>query len=146
PHSSRETSPMLLAAMTAALTLTAAPVDERSAQWVTHDVSGEGPVASFLNWNFTSVITRAHCAGGQITFQYFYDVPAPPGPGDRGLAMTTDSTDYALTPSVDEMDRQVYTLSLGGKAALRQARNVDLDAPNEADEPWYLGQSAALVN
>jgi DNA-binding PadR family transcriptional regulator len=44
------------------------------------------------------------------------------------------------------LDRQVYTLSPEGKAALKQARNVDLDAPNEADEPWYLGQSAALVN
>ncbi|MGX1746987.1 MULTISPECIES: hypothetical protein [unclassified Brevundimonas] len=137
---------MLLAAMTAALILTTAPVDERSAQWVTHDVSGEGPVASFLNWNYTSVITRAHCAGGQITFQYFYDFPGSPGPGERVLAVTIDNTDYALTPSVDEMDRQVYTLSPEGKAALRQARNVDLDAPNEADEPWYLGRSAALVN
>src|SRR5690606_7309568 len=111
PSSSRKTSPMLITAMTAALTLTAAPVDERSAQWVTHDVSGEGPVASFLNWNFTSVITRAHCAGGQITFQYFYDFPGSPAPGQRVLAVTIDNTDYALTPSVDEMDRQVYTLS-----------------------------------
>ena len=137
---------MLIAAMTAALTLTAAPADERSAQWVTHDISGEGAVASFLNWNFTGVITRAHCADGQVTFQYFYDFPGSPAPGQRALTLTVDGADYRLTPSVDEMDRQVYTLSSDGKAALRQARNVDLDAPNEADEPWYLGQSAALVN
>ena len=134
---------MLIAAMTAALTLTA---DERSAQWVTHDISGEGTVASFLNWNFTSVITRAHCAGDQVTFQYFYDFPGSPAPAARALALTVDGADYRLTPSVDDMNRQVYTLSPEGKAALKQARNVDLDAPNEADEPWYLGQSAALVN
>ncbi|WP_313575806.1 hypothetical protein [Brevundimonas sp.] len=136
---------MLIAAMTAALTLTAASADERSAQWVTHDVSGEGPVASFLNWNFTSVITRAHCADGRVAFQYFYDFPGSPGPGERVLAVTIDNTDYALTPSVDDMDRQVYTLSPEGQAALKQARNVDFHAPNEADEPWYLGRSAALT-
>ena len=136
---------MLIAAVTAALTLTATPVDEKSAQWVAHDVSGEGPVASFLSWNFTSVITRAHCADGRVAFQYFYDFPGSAIPSERVLAVTIDNTDYSLTHSVDEMDRQVYTLSPEGQAALKQARNVDFHAPNEADEPWYLGQSPALV-
>ncbi|MET4684625.1 hypothetical protein [Brevundimonas faecalis] len=136
---------MLATAMTAALALTV-PADGNSDQWLARDVSGEGPIASFLSWNYSNVITRAHCANGQVTLQYFYTFPEAPSPAEAPLALLIDGASHRLAPSVDDMDRQVYTLSSQGKAALRRARNVDLDAPNEADEPWYLGQAAALVD
>jgi len=136
---------MLITAMTAAIALTA-PADGKSDQWLARDVSGEGPVASFLNWNYASVITRAHCTNGRVALQYFYTFPETPLPAEASLALMIDDSPYPLAHSVDDFDRQVYTLSPEGKAALRQARNVDLDAPNEAGEPWYLGEAAALVD
>lgn len=140
---------MLTAAMMSALALSAQAVSavpgDRSDQWLSREVSGQGTVVSFLSWDFTSVITQARCDDGRITFQYFHEAKDAPSPTDRPLALLVDDTSYRLDPSVDRMSRQVYTLSREGVVALTNARNVDLDAPNEMGEPWYMGPSAALV-
>lgn len=140
---------MLTAAMMSALALgaQAAPTasDARADQWLSREVSGQGTVVSFLSWDFTSVITQARCDDGRMTFQYFYDAKDTPVPTEKSLALLVDDMSYRLDPSVDRMSRQVYTLSPAGTVALTNARNVDLDAPNEMGEPWYMGPAAPLV-
>lgn len=142
-----ERPPMLTAAVISALSLLhVAPIaDAKDDQWLYRDLSGEGPVASFLSWNYSTVITRAHCANGQVALEYFHDASESPTLAERPPTLLIDEVAFKLTPSTDRRSRQVYTLSADGKAALRRARNVDLDAPNEMDEPWYMGRAGALV-
>ncbi len=138
---------MFAAAVLSALSLMQATsaADRRDDQWISREVSGEGTVASFLSWNYTSVIARAHCDDGRMTFQYFYDAPDSPTLTERPPTLLVDDVPYQLAPSIDRMSRQVYTLSPAGTVALTNAGNVDLEAPNEMDEPWYMGPAAALV-
>lgn len=136
-------SAVLLSAMTL-LSATMIEAEDRSDQWLLRDVSGEGPVAAFLSWNYASVIARAHCAGGRVVLQYFPDTGAA-GSEVRPLSLIIDASTFPLVPSVDSMSREVHTLGAEGGRALRNARNIDLDAPNEMGEPWYMGHAPALV-
>ena len=136
------------AIVAAALALAAAGPNDRSEQWIYRDVGGSvGPVATFLSWDYSTVILRAFCDAGRVAIDY-----APPEAlrmtgSLPSLVLLTDEAEFRLEVewlpdgrlrgSIDPSPRLVSELTRGSE--------LMLDAPSETEEPWYLGNPEALA-
>ena len=118
-------------------------------QWIYRDIDGaEQAAAVFLSWDYRSVIVRATCEeGGRLRIEYFSGVSSV------AAEPMTLIVDERATPMDTTLDTAGERPALVGRApataelafALRHAVDVQLDAPNEMNEPWYLGRAEPLA-
>ncbi|WP_292224408.1 hypothetical protein [Brevundimonas sp.] len=107
-------------------------------QWITGRIQDRDPVASFLTWDFSSVILRATCRNREVIIDYYGDDVVP-----RDAPKTTLFVDGAAF-EMRRTDVAQYLMDATGIAALQRGMAVEFDAPNEMDEPWYLGEARPL--
>lgn len=124
--------------MIALLALMAAVQAGNEPQWVTGRIQDRDPVASFLTWDFSSVILRATCRNREVIVDYY---------GDDVVPRDASKTSLFIDGAAFEMRRTgvaEYAIDAAGIAALQRGQWVEFDAPNEMDEPWHLGEARAL--
>jgi hypothetical protein len=122
------------------LALGAAMQAVTDAQWATGRIQDRDPVASFLSWDYSSVILRAGCRGQEVVITYYGDQVVPHDPPETVLIVDDAVFKMRRTGPAE------YVLDADGVAGLQQGRWVEFDAPNEMGEPWYLGEAHALKN
>ena len=124
--------------MIALLALMTAMQAGNEAQWVTGRIQDRDPVASFLTWDFSSVILRATCKNGEVIVDYYGDNVVPRDAAKTALFVDGSAFEMRRTGVAE------YAIDAAGIAALQGGQQVEFDASNEMDEPWHLGQARAL--
>ncbi|GAA0211934.1 hypothetical protein QOZ96_002396 [Brevundimonas nasdae] len=124
--------------MIALLALVAAMQAGNEPQWVTGRIQDRDPVASFLSWDFSSVILRATCRNHEVAIDYYGDDVVPRDAPKTTLFVDGDAFEMRRTGVAE------YVIDEAGVAALQRGQWVEFDAPNEMDEPWHLGEAHAL--
>jgi hypothetical protein len=143
-------------------------VGDRDLQWIYRDRHGDGsasPSAIFLSWNYSSVILRAECTGdeygnsgkggsGSITLRYY---PSPPvisydengmykdqpfdpfsfSRGELNTEFAAKIEPQAVTGTIDVTPKLLKILKPGNQP-------LEIEAANEMEEPWYVGQAEPL--
>ncbi len=141
---------MIAFALTAALAVGAAPLPQAEDQWIYRDGLSSGPVASFLGWNYRSVLIRAACEQNVLLIEYF------PGSGvaetDPPMTLYLDEAPFELRTSTT---RDGDGLALQGRvpvtpqllSVMASARHIMLGVTEpsaDLDEPWHLGTAQPL--
>ncbi|GAW40265.1 hypothetical protein SH203_00662 [Brevundimonas sp. SH203] len=124
--------------MMALLALLATTPAASEPQWVTARIQDRDAVASFLSWDYSSVILRATCRNQDVVIDYYGDDVVP-----RDAPKATLYVDGAAF-DMRRVGVAQYVLGASGITALRRGQSVEFDAPNEMGEPWRLGEAAAL--
>jgi len=136
----------VLTALSIALAATPA-LAARDDQWVAREEMGDGslgPAALFLSWDYSAVLFRATCDQGDLVMDYFGDgevavTEAPPMSlyGRSTVTLRTRVVDGRLEGRVKVTDAVLQ--------ALEVSHELQIDAPNEMSEPWYVGQAKPLL-
>jgi hypothetical protein len=142
--------------------------DDREQQWIYREKHGDGtlsPTAIFLSWNYASVIIRAECqvdhygnpgkaGNGGITMHYYPGAPIvtldeyggyKEGPfqpfvfsrGGKSVETPAAVTSSAVTGNIAVTPELLNILKPGKE-------DLEIEATNEMDEPWYVGQAEPL--
>ena len=144
------------------------PVGDRDLQWIFRDKQGDGtasPAAIFLSWNYSGVIMKAECSAdefgnsgkagnGGMTLFYYPD-PVVVRPDEYGQYADAPFSPYVLTRGKQSLQfpAKVSRSGISGSIAitpqllaiLKPATNeLEIEATNEMDEPWYVGQAEPL--
>ncbi len=135
------------AAMLAVLScLATAAVADRDDQLIFRQILGSGkdkPTAIFLSWSYRAVLFRATCdrPTHEIALEYFGDGEIPLTASDK-LGIRGTETAILATRLVDGV------LEGRGNAdlllAISGSDNLEIDAPHEMGEPWYVGRAEPL--
>jgi len=126
----------------------------RDDQWIYRDTPAAGqPTAVFLSWAFASVVFRATCdhKTRELVLEYMGDGAVPLSrrhelsvgrEGERrGLSMRTRMT-TAWRKSGTLEGRLLVTPAV--KSAIGAAGPLQIAAPNEMGDPWYVGEAEPL--
>jgi hypothetical protein len=158
--------PLMLLAATP--TIAQSEVGDRDLQWIYRDKHGDGtasPSAIFLSWNYSSVILRAECTGdeygnagkagsGSITLRYY---PSPPVISYDENGMYKDQPFDPFSFSRGELNTE-FAATVGPQAVVGHIdvtpkllkilkpgeQPLEIEATNEMEEPWYVGQAEPL--
>jgi hypothetical protein len=126
-------------------------IADREDQWIFRTISsanGEEPVAIFLSSHYGEVILRATCdlSGAMVILEY---------PLDRQLRLT--DADKVLSIGFFEDSGAKFSTEIAnglmiGRAKpdadllriARDKRDLEVYAPNDMEEPWYVGHAEPL--
>lgn len=121
----------------------AVPTDGREQQWKTITPVGQhSPTAIFLSWDGTEVVFTARCdsSSKEIVIRYNLQANAPFDPA-RPLAI--GDVDFRTTKTGEVLEgRSRLTSPL--KRVLNSRSEIQIQAPNDMDEPWYVGIAEPL--
>lgn len=119
-------------------------------QWLFHLPDRAGsfePAAVFLSWDYSAVIFRATCdhATQELVLRFFGDTVTPPTASTPPLSISSAKHEVTLATRLDGMD-MVGRLKVGPdlNQILDDPSHLAIDAPNEMDEPFYVGHAEAL--
>jgi hypothetical protein len=119
---------------------------DRDDQWIFRQTLGSGsdkPTAIFLSWEYSAVLFRATCdrSTHDIVLEYFGDGAIPLAASDK---LGIYGTEAAM------LDTQLINGVLEGRVsadlflAISGVAELEIDAPNEMGEPWYVGRAEPL--
>lgn len=117
-------------------------------QWLYRIVGPDrDPIAIFMDWQYSQVLFRVHCFSyPDISFVYHGDSAVKLKPGDS-MTLLLDDRPYRLSveyfKSSDHLVGRIK-LTTALKTAITKAKDINIAAPNEMDEPWYTGEAPAL--
>ena len=127
------------------------PIAAREGQWVQRQVLGDGtrqPTAVFLSWDYSTVIFTVTCdrPRKEVVLRHYLDagVEPPSVPqiifrsGRRTVAFKTTREGNVV------IARALMTAPL--HALLTGRGELEIDAPNEMNEPYYVGFGRPLRN
>ncbi len=101
-------------------------------------------MAAFLSSDYSAVIFTATCdaKAREVVLRYF----PPPGLPKEGWAQAVLRVgDVPLTTNYDSQAIEGRSrLSPRLIAALTRPGELTIDAPNDMDEPWYVGEAASF--
>lgn len=153
--------------VTAALAVvgTSAWANDRESQWIYRDRHGDGtdsPTAVFLSWNYAVVVLKAECradqfgnsgkAGNGAISLYYYpgstilpdngkaERPFEPfvfSRGDKSVSFPATATLQVVSGNISVTAELLAVLKPGKD-------DLEIEATNEMDEPWYVGQAEPL--
>jgi hypothetical protein len=118
-------------------------------QWIYRPTTNNNQhdLAIFLSWDYSAVLFRVWCEHPRgLVIQYFGDGVAPFKGHSIALVangyhpMSTTDTRYGGNSILQA--RIPLTQSL--IAEIESASEIDIDAPNESEEPWYTGTASPL--
>ena len=123
--------------------------DARERQWVYRPVLGDGrhqPTAAFLSWDYSEVIFTASCdrRTGYIVLHYYLR-PEWDATGVRRIELTSGERSVELPVARGGHMLEGRTrLTPPLRALLAANEDIEIDAPNDMGEPWYVGRAAPL--
>ena len=120
----------------------------RDDQWVFRREWGDGSSrtsAVFLSWDYSVVLFRATCdhARHELVLDYYGDGELPLS-ADMGLAVSGSSRAQFRTRLIDGRLEGRMNVNRATLRAFSGSRDLEIDAPNEMGEPWYVGKAAPL--
>ena len=116
---------------------------DRDDQWLYRHPNG-APIAVFMDWNYSKVLFRASCAKGILVIRYFGDEAVKLARGDS-MSLLLGNHEYKLAVAFgDNVLEGKIALTPAVSAAIASASEIDIDAPTEMGEPWYIGSAPAL--
>lgn len=122
---------------------------DRNDQWLLRSDLGDGKLratAVFLTWDYSAVLFRATCdaARGELVLRYYGDGEVPLTAQDAlalrrtlSLPLVTEFANGYLEGRAKLSDELLSMLSSGSV-------ELEIDAPNAMETPWYVGNAAAL--
>lgn len=126
----------------------------REDQWVFRETLGDGqrePTAVFMDWSYSAVLFRASCdpASGEFVLRYFGDRALMKSGDLLGLrrGWTSETVSLATRLVVEEERAWLegrLRITPDVRRRLAGSDEFQIDAPNEMDEAWYVGQAKPL--
>jgi hypothetical protein len=125
------------------------PAEAREGQWLHRELLGDGtrqPTAIFLSWDYSSVIFTVTCdpKANEVVIRYYLDAEweATSVP-QIVLSSPEQSVSLKTTRQANALEgRTRMTPAL--RALLTGRADLEIDAPNEMDEPYYVGHAKPL--
>ena len=120
----------------------------RDVQWVLRGRAGDRfdpPIAAFLSSNFGAVIFRATCdpKSHELALDYFGDGVIPLS-RKQTLILIGDGAELKLKTRFVEHRLEGRSAITPKLKQVLSGSSLDIDAPNEASEPWHVGKAAVL--
>ena len=120
-----------------------APTDAREQQWKTITPVGQhSPTAVFLSWDGSEVVFTVRCDSStkEIVIRYTLQASAP---FDPAYPIAIGDVAFRTTKTGEVLEgRSQLTSHL--KSALNSHSEIQIQAPNDMDEPWYVGIAGPL--
>lgn len=126
----------------------------RDDQWIYREArAADGPTAVFLDWAFSGVLFRASCdqKRGELVLHYMGDGAVALSRGDRlAIRLGGEGRTFPMRTAITRAwgdphaleGRLVVTPVV--KRELTRIGELQIDAPNEMGEPWYVGDAEPL--
>lgn len=121
----------------------------REQQWLYRETLGEGTpeaTAVFLSWNYEAVIFTATCDRNrnELVLRYHLE-PEWEVTGAQQIYLASGEQSVALTTTHHGRVLEARTqLTPELRALLTRGDEMEIDAPNDMGEPWYVGRAESL--
>jgi len=123
----------------------------REHQWLYREQLGNGdqqPTAIFLSWDYSSVIFTATCdpERNELVLRYYLQ-PEWSVTNGASLELASGGQVVSLTTTQEEARRVLQArtkVTPQLRALLTTDDEIEIAAPNEMGEPWYVGYAEPL--
>jgi len=114
-------------------------------QWLYRAGEQVGPVAVFMDWQYSRIVFRGTCQIGRVmALIYFDDEGTKLKRGDK-MMLLLDGRRYDMV--ADTVSEGLYgqiTVTPALKDAIARAKVISIDVRSKMRVPWYLGGAPAL--